>query len=134
MAELGESVCGICVGDRGECEDVYGWWWDGGGWRRPGWRWSYPERECFCLPEVVSRLGGGSGGCGRGACLCAAEPEESPVPVHLHHPGVLSSARQAVHCLPAAAHDHQLPPEAPHGEQVSQREGVKKYQSEIKCT
>lgn len=55
------------------------------------------------MPETLPRCGWVSGQyCGR-SCVCAVEPEEFPVSVHLYRHGLLPHTCQAVHCVPSAS-------------------------------
>ncbi len=55
------------------------------------------------MPEALPRLGGVSGQYCRRSSVCAVEPEELPVPVHLYHNGLLPPPAQAIHHVPSAS-------------------------------
>ena len=71
------------------------------------------------LSPAVPGLGGGYRGRRRRPGDHTTQPANPPVSVHLHYPGVLPHADQAVHRVPFNAADTGRPPAASLGRQVS---------------
>lgn len=106
---------GVC--DRRERAPVYtasrGAW---GTTRRP--RQLAQQGQCGKLPEAVLGLGEHRGQrCGR-AHHGAAQPAHAPMPIHMHHAGVLPPAGPAIQNVPDVAANAERPSPAQAGRQV----------------
>lgn len=75
--------------------------------------------ERLIQPSSVLGLGGVCRRCSRNPSKCVSQPENPPVPVHVHNHGVLPPAGQAVHHVPDSAAYTRRPLAVSTGRQVS---------------